>query len=430
MELFSVTCTTCRARLKVRDLAAIGQILACPKCQSMVQVAPPPGWEPPSQPTTKVDPANLTPAPMLGARTPPAAWRTDSDVHDPDLANSGSGLTGAPKNPTAEAADLATRATAATTSSWLPWACVPLAAAGSALAVWFALGTSQPALPPAEPATKPATVAAIAAPTPPAPATPAPEAPSPASALSRRWLPAGTKGALTLRVRTLLSEPATQPLIVRSKPLWQNYLGRLLTAFALEPDQIERLTFSTIDLSNPAARWVVAIELKQRLTDPTQWLQKYQQLPDDLGAYPKYEAAGWPDPFVLDAGQTTIVSGPPLRLGALCTAGAPKAATTAIEQAWDSLDPKSAVGIVLDLAALRKANEPAAGLTVGQETIAALERWGAARDESRVVAELPLALSVSRESKPKICWPPWCWFARARPRPTKPRRHWKASPAR
>jgi hypothetical protein len=47
MELFSITCTTCNARLTVRSMAAIGQILACPKCHSMVQIATPPGWTPP-----------------------------------------------------------------------------------------------------------------------------------------------------------------------------------------------------------------------------------------------------------------------------------------------------------------------------------------------------------------------------------------------
>jgi hypothetical protein len=45
-ELFSVECTTCKARLKVRSMAAIGQILSCPKCQSMVMVAPPADWQP------------------------------------------------------------------------------------------------------------------------------------------------------------------------------------------------------------------------------------------------------------------------------------------------------------------------------------------------------------------------------------------------
>jgi hypothetical protein len=49
-ELFSVECTTCKARLKVRSAEAIGQILACPKCHSMVMVAPPADWHPEGTP--------------------------------------------------------------------------------------------------------------------------------------------------------------------------------------------------------------------------------------------------------------------------------------------------------------------------------------------------------------------------------------------
>ncbi len=45
-RIFSITCTTCQARLAVRSEAAIGTILECPRCQSMVQVLPPPGWTP------------------------------------------------------------------------------------------------------------------------------------------------------------------------------------------------------------------------------------------------------------------------------------------------------------------------------------------------------------------------------------------------
>lgn len=41
MVPFSITCTTCKTRLKVRDAAAIGQILACPKCGGLVMVKPP-----------------------------------------------------------------------------------------------------------------------------------------------------------------------------------------------------------------------------------------------------------------------------------------------------------------------------------------------------------------------------------------------------
>jgi hypothetical protein len=45
VELFTIQCTTCRARLKVNDESVIGDILACPKCNSMVQIIPPIGWQ-------------------------------------------------------------------------------------------------------------------------------------------------------------------------------------------------------------------------------------------------------------------------------------------------------------------------------------------------------------------------------------------------
>lgn len=45
MSLFSITCTTCKSRLKVRDQTAIGQILACPKCGGMVMVKAPPAFQ-------------------------------------------------------------------------------------------------------------------------------------------------------------------------------------------------------------------------------------------------------------------------------------------------------------------------------------------------------------------------------------------------
>ncbi len=43
MELFKITCVTCRARLSVRDAALVGQIIGCPRCGMMVQVAAPAG---------------------------------------------------------------------------------------------------------------------------------------------------------------------------------------------------------------------------------------------------------------------------------------------------------------------------------------------------------------------------------------------------
>ena len=64
--LFSVSCTTCRARLAVRNREAIGEILECPKCGSMVLITPPDGWVPeekPHAPPAKIPVAEKSPSP-------------------------------------------------------------------------------------------------------------------------------------------------------------------------------------------------------------------------------------------------------------------------------------------------------------------------------------------------------------------------------
>jgi hypothetical protein len=45
VESFPVICETCGARLKVRDERLIGEIHACPKCDSMVHIMPPAEWK-------------------------------------------------------------------------------------------------------------------------------------------------------------------------------------------------------------------------------------------------------------------------------------------------------------------------------------------------------------------------------------------------
>lgn len=69
--LFSITCTTCRARLAVRNESAIGAILECPKCTSMVQVVPPVGWKSPSA-TLPADPQPTAVQQRPAIQQPPA----------------------------------------------------------------------------------------------------------------------------------------------------------------------------------------------------------------------------------------------------------------------------------------------------------------------------------------------------------------------
>jgi hypothetical protein len=68
VELFAIHCTTCKARLIVKDESVIGDILACPKCNSMVQIVPPIGWKRPAGGDSS--PGELPAAP---ATTSPAA---------------------------------------------------------------------------------------------------------------------------------------------------------------------------------------------------------------------------------------------------------------------------------------------------------------------------------------------------------------------
>ncbi|MFK7770322.1 MAG: hypothetical protein AB8B55_24135 [Mariniblastus sp.] len=48
MEPFSIICKSCAAKLKVTKPSAVGQILGCPKCGTMLEVVPPEGWVPPT----------------------------------------------------------------------------------------------------------------------------------------------------------------------------------------------------------------------------------------------------------------------------------------------------------------------------------------------------------------------------------------------
>lgn len=56
MELFKIACPTCATRLKVGHASAVGQILACPKCGSMIEVSAPEGWIAPEAPAPPPDP--------------------------------------------------------------------------------------------------------------------------------------------------------------------------------------------------------------------------------------------------------------------------------------------------------------------------------------------------------------------------------------
>jgi len=66
VELFKITCVTCNAKLSVRNREIIGQIVACPRCDSMVQV------EVPAAAIGAVAAADLSPEPVKNVSPQPA----------------------------------------------------------------------------------------------------------------------------------------------------------------------------------------------------------------------------------------------------------------------------------------------------------------------------------------------------------------------
>lgn len=77
MELFAITCTTCKSKLKVRDPAAIGQILSCPKCGGMVMVKPPPAFSEATEQKSDLPTATEVEQPVLRFGETPASSAFD-----------------------------------------------------------------------------------------------------------------------------------------------------------------------------------------------------------------------------------------------------------------------------------------------------------------------------------------------------------------
>lgn len=96
MEPFFISCTTCRARLKVRSADAIGQIQACPKCGSMVLVQRPVSMEQPISPVASVAPVA---GPLLAATFDDAA----DLLSDAEVGSAGADELAVPPVPTRDA---------------------------------------------------------------------------------------------------------------------------------------------------------------------------------------------------------------------------------------------------------------------------------------------------------------------------------------
>lgn len=168
VELFAIQCTTCKARLMVKDESVIGDILACPKCHSMVHVVPPVGWQRPgtqapremplADDTVPVQEAlkKTTPLQRTTPLKPRPAQPTPPKAKDPNTASSSSSskvkvaaaaappalpLRPRPPAPATPAAVTAAAVTPAAATESIPSAPAPatVAAAAAGLGLWARL---------------------------------------------------------------------------------------------------------------------------------------------------------------------------------------------------------------------------------------------------------------------------------------------------
>jgi hypothetical protein len=379
--LFSITCTTCQARLNVRDPAAIGEILACPRCESLVQVLPPPGWNPL--------------APSAPAEPGPAT----SDVAPVDA---GASAAKKPKPPPLPApADLARLAETAPDvelvlpesawtrrgtrlRKWLLWAALPLGVLIAALSAWRY--ASAPAKPDPVDQMK-AELRATARPAPPVlPSLPKPEVAR--ARESQRWVPGSARLVMSLPLAQLNALADGPRLIGALDPVCRTTLRPLLDGLGLRADGVRRLTWAAIDPAQPAETGVVLLELTREVD--AQALAKSGQATGVVVAGAgcrRREGSAWKHPFAV-IGPCTVLTGREDLLRKLAQ-GAATLESKPLERLLQSGLPAGAYAFRMDLAAAREAGLPL--------PVALFDLWPAGRQAWRALWEMSDGLGVSVE---------------------------------
>jgi hypothetical protein len=152
VEHFTIQCTTCKARLIVKDESVIGEILACPKCNSMVQVVPPVGWKRPGSDSAS---SELPTVAAASASAPQAPAKKAAAVIPPALPSRGTTVAEAETAPARDAPAAAVPASASSgrlapiaasmKQDWLMWTGGLVAGVVLGAGVWTVVTMQTPA---------------------------------------------------------------------------------------------------------------------------------------------------------------------------------------------------------------------------------------------------------------------------------------------
>lgn len=384
--LFPITCTTCQARLVVRDASAIGQIHECPRCGSLVRVVPPDGWVDPSSQQAERE---VIPAAEVGAvpilLDPPSFPPTAAE---PVGAGAPSVLASA-----AEAAPGGENAIpiAGTGAAWLEKAAwgkwlllasvsaVGLAVAASAISIRLIhrAAVSRPTAVTQRPVESPQN--GQPAVTPPQEALP--------DRLQRRWLPDRTTLLISLWPAQLAADPNSSRLLDQAGEVWQKSFGAVMRSLGLRLEDIRRITWAATDLAAWPEQSVAVVELSAGRN--TAGLARIGEAADfGLAGVTcrRLLSVAWPHPLAV-VDRQTVVTGDEALLRHLAGRSEIHLQSIPLERLSKAMAPEADFLLLLDLAAARRAN--------WRLPAALWDFWPAGKQPWHVLWELPDGLGCA-----------------------------------
>ena len=388
--LFTISCTTCQARLTVRNESAIGAILECPKCGSMVLVAPPKGWV--SKAATAA--AVLEPEGRATAAAASAAAKSSpvkplpegvewTDAVSPILIEPPRVAVPPAVPPPAPVAPPPAMPVGATVgvvwNKWVLLGGVSLFALIVGIGVWAVFGPSNGTELPDEPVAEKTDE-------PPAPDEPSPQGPGPAR-IDRRWLPDQTALLLSLRPSLLSAEPKLNRLFEEGDDLWRQTCGPAVEALGLKRGDIRRLTWIAADGPDWRTRSLVVIQTEPR-ADVSALNTKGEAAGFSLFGVEcrRLSGAAWPHPLAaLD--QWTVITGSEDLLRHLATRHDADLKSVPLKKLLAVMPADADATLMVDLAAARAAKWklPAAVFDV----------WPAGKPSWHVLWEMPAGLGCT-----------------------------------
>lgn len=376
--LFSITCTTCQAKLAVRDAALIGQITTCPRCESMVEVVPPPGWTPPQTgcevhgglvpPALPLPSAGAgaeeQPAPESAKTPPPAGFApaASEDRGSPEVTASPPAVASAvqpppigssPAETTAGPPPLPTEPSLGGRAGrpWLIWGAGSAAVVVVAVAIWASVGGKDRAAP-APPAAS-AHAGGVVGKTPSVAVVP-----QPAAQELSHWLPASARLFVELDAAGFRNEPDLAEALVVAEPTWQVSVEPVAKAFGIKRASIERVEWASSDLAHWADWSVVVLRLADH-QDAT--ALDGMGTPVDLEVeghrcYQLPDGGVWPHPYAIIDKQT-ILTGRRELLAELAQSGR-SSRPEALGRLLEHSPGDAAFRVLIDLRAAREAGWP------------------------------------------------------------------------